>query len=84
MFLCIPIHLNYGTEMSLLIIISFIIKYFCRLPLLSEWRGLRDAELSKISGIADCIFVHANGFIGGNHNYNGVLHMAQKTLEMSQ
>jgi uncharacterized UPF0160 family protein len=29
------------------------------------WRGLRDAELSEASGVPDCVFVHASGFIGG-------------------
>ncbi len=29
------------------------------------WRGIRDDELSKLSGIEGCIFVHASGFIGG-------------------
>lgn len=29
------------------------------------WRGLRDEELSKASGIDGGIFIHASGFIGG-------------------
>jgi uncharacterized UPF0160 family protein len=29
------------------------------------WRGLRDDELSKTSGVEGCVFVHASGFIGG-------------------
>jgi uncharacterized UPF0160 family protein len=29
------------------------------------WRGLRDEELSRVSGIEGGIFVHATGFIGG-------------------
>jgi uncharacterized UPF0160 family protein len=29
------------------------------------WRGLRDEELSKVSGIEGGIFIHASGFIGG-------------------
>ena len=29
------------------------------------WRGLRDDELSKASGVDGCVFVHASGFIGG-------------------
>ncbi|XP_002740515.2 MYG1 exonuclease-like [Saccoglossus kowalevskii] len=52
-----------------------------RVSLLEEWRGLRDDELSKVSGIPGCIFVHASGFIGGNKNKDGVLEMARHTLK---
>ncbi|XP_013379722.1 UPF0160 protein MYG1, mitochondrial [Lingula anatina] len=52
-----------------------------RLSLLEAWRGVRDDELSKLSGIPDCIFVHAGGFIGGNKTYEGALKMAQRTLK---
>ena len=44
------------------------------------WRGLRDEELSAVSGIEGCTFVHASGFIGGNASYEGVLEMARKAL----
>ena len=53
--------------------------YF-RLSLLEQWRGVRDEELSKLSGIPECIFVHASGFIGGTKTYEGVLEMARRTL----
>ncbi|KAG5274289.1 hypothetical protein AALO_G00134440 [Alosa alosa] len=52
-----------------------------RLSLLEEWRGVRDDALSKLSGIPDCIFVHAGGFIGGNKTKEGVLEMARRTLQ---
>lgn len=32
---------------------------------LNRWRGVRDEELSKITGVPGCIFVHAAGFTGG-------------------
>lgn len=54
--------------------------FVLRKPLLESWRGLRDDELSKISGIDGCIFVHASGFIGGNSSRDGALEMARKTL----
>jgi len=54
-----------------------------RLPLPQAWCGVRDAELSATSGIADCVFVHANGFIGGNKTEAGVLQMAIKALEIA-
>lgn len=46
------------------------------------WRGLRDAELSAAAGIADGIFIHASGFIGGAKSYEGALALATKALEM--
>jgi len=36
-----------------------------RKALPEAWRGLRDDELSKATGIEGGIFVHASGFIGG-------------------
>lgn len=36
-------------------------------PLLARrrsWRGVRDADLSGVTGIAGCVFCHAAGFIG--------------------
>ncbi|KAK3730854.1 hypothetical protein QZH41_009970 [Actinostola sp. cb2023] len=51
-----------------------------RMSLLEKWRGLRDNELSKLSGIPNCVFVHASGFIGGNATREGVLEMARQTL----
>lgn len=52
-----------------------------RLPLLEEWRGVRDEALSQLSGIQGCIFVHAGGFIGGNKSMEGALEMARRTLQ---
>jgi uncharacterized UPF0160 family protein len=48
----------------------------------AAWCGLRDAKLSEASGIPGCVFCHANGFIGGNDSYEGVLKMAQLSLTM--
>ncbi|KAK7915564.1 hypothetical protein WMY93_011325 [Mugilogobius chulae] len=52
-----------------------------RLSLLEEWRGVRDEALSELSGIKECIFVHASGFIGGNKTQKGALEMARRTLQ---
>jgi uncharacterized UPF0160 family protein len=46
------------------------------------WRGVRDEELSKLSGIPGCIFVHAGGFIGGNQSFDGALQMAKKAVDL--
>jgi len=53
-----------------------------RLSLPKAWCGLRDKELSDVAGIPGCVFVHANGFIGGHTNEAGALEMATKALEM--
>ncbi|KAG8932194.1 hypothetical protein FRC02_001546 [Tulasnella sp. 418] len=54
--------------------------FVSRKPLPEPWRGMRDDELSKISGIPECIFVHSSGFIGGNKTKEGALEMARKGL----
>uniref|UniRef100_G3VSV9 MYG1 exonuclease n=1 Tax=Sarcophilus harrisii TaxID=9305 RepID=G3VSV9_SARHA len=51
-----------------------------RLPLPEQWQGLRDEALDQMSGIPGCIFVHANGFIGGHRTKEGALSMARATL----
>lgn len=53
-----------------------------RLPLPAVWRGLRDDELSKESGIDGCVFVHMSGFIGGAKTFEGALALARKALAM--
>jgi len=52
-----------------------------RKSLPEAWRGIRDAELSKLSGIDGCVFVHASGFIGGNKTREGVMEMAVRAIE---
>ncbi|TCD71506.1 hypothetical protein EIP91_008887 [Steccherinum ochraceum] len=51
-----------------------------RKALPEAWRGVRDEELSKLSGIEGCIFVHASGFIGGNATKDGATAMAKTAL----
>lgn len=55
-------------------------KFQSRKPLLSEWRGLTDEELSEVAGIPGCIFVHSSGFIGGNRSFEGALAMVKASL----
>ena len=52
-----------------------------RLSLPAAWQGLRDEELSRVSGIPGGVFVHASGFIGGNKTHEGVQAMAKGALE---
>jgi len=53
-----------------------------RKALPEAWRGLRDDELSKVTGIDGGIFVHASGFIGGNKTKEGALALARTALAM--
>ncbi|KAK1257425.1 hypothetical protein QJS04_geneDACA020098 [Acorus gramineus] len=57
-------------------------KFESRRPLPLRWRGLRDEDLSKVSGIPGCVFVHMSGFIGGNQSYDGALAMARAALKL--
>lgn len=43
-------------------------------------RGLRDEELSERSGIPECVFIHAAGFIGGTKTQEGALKMARMSI----
>ena len=53
-----------------------------RKPLPEAWRGVRDDQLSEVSGIPGCIFAHASGFIGGNKTKEGALEMARKSVDL--
>ena len=55
--------------------------FFYRIFLPKEWQGLRDDNLSTVSGIKDCVFVHTTGFIGGNNTREGALAMARYALK---
>lgn len=55
-----------------------------RVPLLREWCGLRDEDLSKKAGIDGCTFVHATGFTGGNRTLEGAIEMCERSLETSK
>ncbi|KAF2299367.1 hypothetical protein GH714_031735 [Hevea brasiliensis] len=52
-------------------------KFESRKPLPLAWRGLVDDELSEVTGIPGCVFVHMSGFTGGNRSYGGALAMAR-------
>ncbi|KAF3940186.1 hypothetical protein ABW19_dt0203522 [Dactylella cylindrospora] len=45
-----------------------------------KWRGVRDEDLSALTGIDGCVFVHASGFIGGNKTEEGALEMARRAV----
>lgn len=55
-----------------------------RLSLPEPWWGKRDEELSTLSGIPGCIFVHATGFIGGAHTKESALALAFAGLQQKK
>lgn len=55
-----------------------------RFGLPEPWRGVRDEELSKLTGVDGCIFVHAAGFIGGCETKEGTLQLAKLALEQKK
>ncbi|KAI9139878.1 metal-dependent protein hydrolase [Paraphysoderma sedebokerense] len=55
-----------------------------RKPLPTPWRGLRDDELSSVSGVPGGVFVHISGFIGGNKTKEGIMQMAVKAVEFQE
>jgi len=55
--------------------------YVSRLSLPKALQGMSGEKLSTLAGIPDCVFVHANGFVGGAKTYESALKLAKKALE---
>ncbi|ODV92151.1 hypothetical protein CANCADRAFT_82842 [Tortispora caseinolytica NRRL Y-17796] len=53
-----------------------------RKALPEPWRGVRDEDLSSLTGVPGCIFVHASGFIGGAKTNKSALQLATMALDM--
>lgn len=51
-----------------------------RLSLNPKWCGLANEELVSVSGIPGAIFVHVNGFTGGNQTLEGAIEMCKRSL----
>lgn len=47
-----------------------------------SWRGMRDAELQQITGVADAAFCHPSGFLFGAKSFEGAMELAKKALLM--
>jgi len=54
--------------------------FVSRKALPESWRGLSGEALDAATGITDCVFVHASGFIGGHSTLQGALEMAKRAL----
>lgn len=55
-----------------------------RKSLPAPWRGLRDGELDKATGVEGGVFVHASGFIGGYQPYEAALEVAVKAVHFKE
>ncbi|ORZ41385.1 metal-dependent protein hydrolase [Catenaria anguillulae PL171] len=53
-----------------------------RKPLASAWRGLRDDNLDKVTGVPGGVFIHASGFIGGHQTKEGAIKLAEMAVNM--
>jgi uncharacterized UPF0160 family protein len=53
-----------------------------RVSLPKKWRGLRDEELAKVTGISDAVFCHASGFLGGAKSKESAIRMAEMAIEI--
>ncbi len=50
-------------------------------PFPESWRGLKDDELEKISGVSDATFCHNSGFLCATKTKESALELAQKALK---
>jgi uncharacterized UPF0160 family protein len=53
-----------------------------RKKLPEPWRGLRDDALTDKTGVPDCVFIHAAGFIGGAKTQDSALKLAKLALDL--
>ncbi len=53
-----------------------------RIKFPEEWRGVRDENLTQISGVVGAIFCHKGGFLAGAKTKEAALRLAQKALDM--
>ncbi len=52
-----------------------------RKALPEPWRGLRGEQLQVLTGVADAVFVHPSGFIGGARSFEGALQLASLAIK---
>lgn len=54
-----------------------------RVSLPKTWRGLRDAELERVSGVEGAVFCHPTGFLGGALTKEGAIRMAELAIQIN-
>ena len=55
--------------------------FVARMDLPKSWAGLRDQELSEVTGVSDSVFCHMNLFIGGAKSLEGAIRLAGVALQ---
>ena len=55
-----------------------------RKPFPKPWRGLRDDDLTKVSGVEESVFTHNSGFLCCNKTFEGMLKMAQLAVDYQE
>lgn len=56
-------------------------RYTPAIPLLPKWRGLRDADLTKLPGLQNAMFVHATGFCGSAKTLECAEYMVKESIK---
>ena len=46
-----------------------------------EWKGLRDTDIQKVTGVDTATFCHPAGFIGGAETFADAYALAKKAVE---
>ncbi len=54
-----------------------------KLPLPAAWAGLPEADLARVTGVADAVFVHLRRFVAAARTRDGAIALARRTLEQA-
>jgi uncharacterized UPF0160 family protein len=66
-----------GRQYQVRVVPKVLGEYPARADLPAAWAGLRDADLSKVTGVADAVFCHNGRFICGAGSLAGAVRMAE-------
>lgn len=59
-------------------------KFYSRLPFPEQWRGLRDAELAKVSNVKTAKFCHRTGFLAVAETKEDAILLAEKSINLQK
>jgi uncharacterized UPF0160 family protein len=69
-----------GQQYQVRVVPKVLGSYEARADLPAAWAGLRDADLAKVTGVADAVFAHNGRFICGAGSLAGAVRMAELAL----
>jgi uncharacterized UPF0160 family protein len=69
-----------GRQYQVRVVPKVLGSYEARADLPAAWAGLRDAELAKVTGVADAVFAHNGRFICGAGSLAGAIRMAELAI----